>query len=94
MDVGNNNPPLLHVHLCSSELKFSIVKHLKLYSTFISGVSKKIICRTWTFLTALIRDGKKWGWRYWLGPAAIITTPVRSTRRLGINAASTATTLN
>lgn len=94
MDVGNKPPLLLHVHAHSNKLKFSIVERLKLHSTFISGISKMIICRTWTFFTTFVRDGKKWGWRYWLGTAAVVTTPVCSTRRLGINAASTTTTLN
>lgn len=92
MDVGNK-PSLLPMWLWTLR-KFSIVELLKWHSTFISGITKQIICRTWTFFAAFITDGKKWGWRYWLGAAAVVTALVCSTGCLGINAASAAAALH
>lgn len=92
MDAGNK-PSLLHMQLCSSH-KPSIAELLKRHGTFISGITKEIICRTGTFLTAFITDGEKWGWRHRLGAAAVVTALVCSPGCLGVNAASAAAALH
>lgn len=61
--------------------------------TFISRVPQQIISRTWTFLAALVGDGKEWTRGDRLGPAAVAAAAAASlcpTGRLRINAAGAA----